>query len=157
MARLKVFATTSGIHDHVVAAPSRPAALKAWGARTDLFSMGIAKQVTDPKIVKQALERPGEVISFERTGKGEKAPTRRTKASTKPPAKRPSRAKFTMAEQWLEELSAKQAKEQGAIEKELTALTRKRDQLDRHHAKARHAAEEKVEEARDTYQAALDD
>lgn len=37
MPRLKVFRTTSGFYDHVVAAPSRPAALKAWGAKTAEF------------------------------------------------------------------------------------------------------------------------
>ena len=51
MPRLKVFCASSGFHASIVAAPSRPAALKAWGARTDLFSMGVARQVTDPKIV----------------------------------------------------------------------------------------------------------
>src|SRR5213075_2633319 len=89
MPRLKVFCATSGFHDSIVAAPSRPAALKAWGARTDLFSMGVAKQVTDPKIVKQALARPGEVIRLNRSG-GEEAPAPKKPRST---AKRPSRTK----------------------------------------------------------------
>ena len=56
MPRLKVFCASSGFHDAVVAAPSKPAALKAWGAKTDLFSMGVAKLVTDPTIAKRALE-----------------------------------------------------------------------------------------------------
>ena len=50
MPRLKVFCTTSGFHDSIVAAPSKPAALKAWGAKTDLFSMGAARLVTDPMV-----------------------------------------------------------------------------------------------------------
>ena len=60
MPRLKVFCASSGFHDAVVAAPSKPAALKAWGAKTDLFSMGVARLVTDPAITRKALERPGE-------------------------------------------------------------------------------------------------
>src|SRR5919109_463562 len=97
MPRLKVFCTTSGFHDSVVAAPSRPAALKAWGAKTDLFSMGVARQVTDPKIVKKALARPGEVIRLNRSGGGEEAAAPKKKKL--PTAKRPSRAKLTGAEE----------------------------------------------------------
>ena len=40
MAKLKVFRTPIGFHDAYVAAPSRAAALRAWGADTDLFSTG---------------------------------------------------------------------------------------------------------------------
>jgi len=155
--RLKVFSTTSGIHDHVVAAPSRPAALRAWGAKTDLFSMGVARQVTEPKIVKQALARPGEVISLSRSGKttGDSSP--RKKAVPKKRARPPSRAKLAAAEERLEELQSTQAQELEDIERELADLARKRDQLEKRHAKARRAAEEKLTGARDAYQAALDD
>ena len=158
MPRLKVFSTTSGIHDHVVAATSRPAALKAWGAKTDLFSMGVAKQVTDPKIVKRALARPGEVISFRRSGKIEnEAPARKKAGLKRRLARRPSRAKLAAAEKRLTELDSKQAKERDEVERELAALTRKRDHLDKRHAKARRAFEDKVADARDAYRAALDD
>ena len=37
MAKLKVFRTAIGFHDAYVASPSRAAALRAWGADTDLF------------------------------------------------------------------------------------------------------------------------
>ncbi len=91
MPKLKVFCTTSGFHDSIVAAPSKPAALKAWGAKTDLFSMGAARLVTDPKIAKKALERPGEVIRFERSGDGGEVAAPKRKATAKKP---PSRAKL---------------------------------------------------------------
>ena len=156
MPRLKVFCATSGFHDSIVAAPSRPAALKAWGARTDLFSMGVARQVTDPKLIKQALAKPGEVISLSRTGKQGKTAAPSRKAAKKPKARPPSRARLDAAEKRLEQLDSKQAKERDAIERELAALTRKRDQLDKRHAKARRAAEEKIEEARDAYRTAVD-
>ena len=158
MPRLKVFATTSGIHDHVVAAPSRPAALKAWGAKTDLFSMGVAKQVSDPKIVKKALASPGEVISLTRSGDvADDSPAPRKTRAKKKAAKPPSRAKLAAAEKHLEKLEARHAEEREALEREARTLERKRDQLDKRQAKLRRAAEEKVEEARDAYQAALDD
>jgi len=158
MPRLKVFVTTSGVHDHIVAAPSRPAALKAWGAKTDLFSMGVARQVTDPKIAKQALARPGEVISLTRSGEiADDSPRPKKSAGKKTAAKPPSRAKLAAAEKQLEELRAKQTKEREEIEREQAALARKLDQLDKRHGKARRTAEEKIEGARDAYQAALDD
>jgi chromosome segregation ATPase len=153
MPRLKVFCTTSGFYDHVVAAPSRPAALKAWGAKTDLFSMGVARQVSDPKIEKKALERPGEVIRLKRSGEEAPAPKRAPKRKAKPPSK----AKLKAAEDRLADLTARQDKELAAIERELAALKKKRDQLASRHAKARRSAEEKVEQERDAYQAALDE
>ena len=60
--QLKVFRTMTGFHDAYVAAPSRAAALRAWGATTDLFAMDAAEQVTDPKLTAEPLAKPGEVI-----------------------------------------------------------------------------------------------
>lgn len=153
MPRLKVFRTTSGFYDHIVAAPSRPAALKAWGAKTDLFSMGVAKQVDDPKIERKALERPGEVIRLKRSGEEAPAPKRKPKSKAGPP----SRSRLKAAEERLAKLTARQDKELAAVEDELKALEEKRDQLEARHSKARRSAEEKVEEEREAYQAALDE
>jgi len=155
MPRLKVFCASSGFHDAIVAATSRPAALKAWGARTDLFSMGVAKEVTDPKIRKRALERPGEVIRLNRSGGPEEAAPSKRKARRKESP--PSRARLKSAEERLEALTREQDGEREAIERELRALEKKRDAIDKRHAKARGAAERKLELARDDYQAALAD
>ena len=38
------------------------AALEAWGNDANLFAQGIAEQVTDEKLMKAPLARPGEVI-----------------------------------------------------------------------------------------------
>lgn len=65
-AKLKVFRTPIGFHDAYVAAPSQKAALEAWGTDTNLFARGSAEQVTDEKLMKAPLERPGEVIKVER-------------------------------------------------------------------------------------------
>ena len=62
MAKLKLFRTTSGFHDSYVAATSRDAALKAWGARTDLFAMGAAEQFDDAAILAEASKKPGTVL-----------------------------------------------------------------------------------------------
>ena len=152
MPRLKVFCATSGFHDSIVAAPSKPAALKAWGAKTDLFSMGAARLVTDPKIAKKALDRPGEVIRLKRSGGSEEVAAPRKKAKPKRP---PSRSKLKAAETKLADLTARQGKQLEAIDRELKALAKKRDQLAARHAKARAAAEDKVEQTRDDYESAL--
>src|SRR4029450_4793173 len=156
MPRLKVFCTTSGFHDSIVGGPRGPAALKAWGARTDLFSMGVAKQVTDPKIVKKALARPGEVIRLGRSGEDAGSPTPKKAAGRKPRARAPSRAKLAAAEKALEELERKQAQEREAVERELAALERKLAQLDKRHAKARRDADERLGGGRPAYEGELD-
>jgi chromosome segregation ATPase len=154
MSKLKVFCATSGFHDSIVAAPSRPAALKAWGAKTDLFSMGAARLVTDPKIARKALDRPGEVIRLKRSGGGEDVPAPKKRSK---PAKPPSRARLEAAEEKLAELEGRQRKESDTLNRELKTLEKKRDDLEARHSKARAAAELKVEAARESYDAALAD
>lgn len=65
--RLKVFRTPIGFHDAWVAAPSRKAALAAWGADRDLFARGVAEEVTDPAAMAAPLAQPGVVL---RTSRG---------------------------------------------------------------------------------------
>lgn len=60
--KLKVFRTPIGFHDAYVAAPSRAAALRAWGADVDLFARGVAEQVEDAALMEEPLAHPGEVI-----------------------------------------------------------------------------------------------
>jgi hypothetical protein len=60
--RLKVFMTSDGLTDYVVAASSRPKALAAWGSHQDLFKTGLAHETDDPALTKAARARPGEVL-----------------------------------------------------------------------------------------------
>jgi hypothetical protein len=64
--KLKVFRTPAGFHDAYVAAPSRKAALEAWGSDVDLFARGIAELVTDDELAREPLEHPGTVIKRSR-------------------------------------------------------------------------------------------
>lgn len=64
--RLKVFRTPIGFHDAYVAAPSRKAALAAWGTDADLFARGTAEEVTEARLTAEPLKRPGEVIRVSR-------------------------------------------------------------------------------------------
>ena len=59
---LKVFVTSDGLTDFVVAVTSRPKALQAWGVKQDLFKEGRAQEATDPAVVTAALAKPGEVL-----------------------------------------------------------------------------------------------
>ena len=94
MAKLKVFRTSSGFHDSYVAAPSRAAALRAWGANTDLFAMGAAEQVTDAKLMAEPLAQPGAIVKRSRGTAGEhmsaaaSPKTEARKAEAKPPRPR---------------------------------------------------------------------
>ena len=66
MPKLKVFRTTIGFHDAYVATPSRAAALRAWGATTDLFAMGAAEEVTEADLIARPLADPGNIIKQSR-------------------------------------------------------------------------------------------
>ena len=59
---LKVFRAHLGFYDTAVAAPSRAAALKAWGSRQNLFREGVASETQDPQAVTAALAKPGVVL-----------------------------------------------------------------------------------------------
>ena len=66
-----MFRTPIGFHDAYVAAPSMKAALAVWGSSTNLFSQGAAELVTDPKLTRAPLARPGEVVRVPRGSEGE--------------------------------------------------------------------------------------
>lgn len=95
MPKLKVFRTPAGFHDAYVAALSQKAALKAWGSDADLFARGIADKVTDPKLMKEPLAKPGVVIKVSRGSAGDhletaepKRPSDRGRKTSKRAAKK---------------------------------------------------------------------
>ncbi|MEY9184388.1 colicin import membrane protein [Bradyrhizobium sp. USDA 326] len=60
--KLKTYQTSLGFYDQAIAAPSMKAALQAWGASSNLFHQGVAKETEDPKIVAAAMAKPGVVL-----------------------------------------------------------------------------------------------
>ena len=60
--RLKVFVTSDGLTDYVVATSSKAKALAAWGTRQDVFKEGAAHETDDPALMKAALAQTGEVL-----------------------------------------------------------------------------------------------
>lgn len=164
--KLKVFRTAIGFHDAYVAAPSRKAALAAWGADADLFARGVAEEVADAKLTRQPLAHPGEVIRVSRgglsdhlkalpkkkqakgaAGKAEREPaTPRKTAKPKPP---PKRDKVDAAEKAL-------AAARRTHEAEAATLERKLDALRARQAKERAGLERRRDAAREAYRKALD-
>jgi type IV secretory pathway VirB10-like protein len=62
MPKLKAFTTTAGFFDLAVAAPSMKAALEAWGAGSNLFHQGFAKESRDFDVVTATMAQPGVVL-----------------------------------------------------------------------------------------------
>lgn len=175
--KLKIFRTAIGFHDAYVAASSREAALKAWGADADLFARGVAEEVTDPKLGKEALAHPGEVIRVSRgglsdhlkalpkkpkarkaVGKAGKVPARessrpRKAAKPKPP---PKRDKVEAAEKALAAARSKHQAEGAKLQREREAIERKLEALRSRQAKEQARLETERDAARKAYRKALD-
>src|SRR5215471_10745823 len=63
MARtLKTYQTSLGFFDLAVAAPSMKAALESWGADSNLFHQGAARQSEDPDVIAATMAAPGVVL-----------------------------------------------------------------------------------------------
>jgi colicin import membrane protein len=60
--KLKTFETSLGFYDLAIAAPSMKAALSAWGADSNLFHQGAAKESDDPDVVAATMAKPGVVL-----------------------------------------------------------------------------------------------
>ncbi|WP_404370578.1 hypothetical protein AB5I39_02230 [Sphingomonas sp. MMS24-J45] len=185
MARaLKVFVVPAGFHDAYVAAPSRKAALAAWGSEHDLFARGIAHEVTDPALMVEPLAHPGEVIKRSRGTTAEQiaalpdAPVRATagepppepanakrggnKASAErkaepkpPPPPKPSRDALAAAEQALADLEDTYRETDAALIARQRALDRERRDLDAAHERDSQERSEALSEERDRYDRAM--
>lgn len=182
MARaLKVFRTPIGFHDAYVAAPSRKAALEAWGADKDLFQSGSAELVTDPKLTAAPLAAPGKIVKLSRgtvsehlqaAGRGrpkarsnktepakETAPDARAPKRPAPPPKpkpRPSRDKLTEAEAALAAAEAAAEAEVAEFAKREAQLRKEREAAEARQRRAIEKAEQRLEQARERYEAAMD-
>jgi colicin import membrane protein len=60
--KLKVYQTSQGFYDLAIAAPSMKAALEAWGAASNLFHQGFAKEADEPGVIAAAMAHPGVVL-----------------------------------------------------------------------------------------------
>ena len=60
--KLKTYQTSLGFYDLAIAAPSMKAALEAWGAGSNLFHQGFAKETADPDVAAATMAKPGVVL-----------------------------------------------------------------------------------------------
>ncbi len=182
MARqLKVFVVPAGFHDAYVAAPSRKAALEAWGSEHDLFARGIAQQVTDPALTAEPLAHPGEVIKRSRgtnaeqiaalpvdvervaeTESGEADATpRKTKAPAKPPVKvakprpKPSRDALEAAERAAADADDKHRDAEAEIAARQATLDRELRKLSEAHRREQKKLAATLADERERYDRAM--
>src|SRR6476660_4723601 len=101
--KLKTYQTSLGFFDLAIAAPSMKAALEAWGADSNLFHQGAAKESDDPDVVSATMRKPGVVLRrpvgsdgpFDEHAElptnlgGGEGPTKTTSRSKAPKAKKP--------------------------------------------------------------------
>ena len=60
--KLKTYQTSLGFFDLAIAAPSMKAALEAWGAGSNLFHQGVARETDDPDVVAATMSKPGVIL-----------------------------------------------------------------------------------------------
>lgn len=140
--KLKVFVTSDGLTDYVVAVTSRTKALAAWGSHQDLFKTGLARETDDPALAEVARAKPGEVL---RRPAGSRATLARLKVSRPKAAKAgPTKAQLRRVADLEARLAALGADHAAA----LADLDARRTALDADYARDRAKAEASLKAAR---------
>lgn len=161
--RLKVFVTSDGLTDYVVAVSSRAKALEAWGAHQDLFQTGGAHQTDDPELVEAACAAPGEVLRRPTGATPPKLPSRaKSKTAPKPTArpaplkpakpKAPSPAavrKVKAIEEKLVDIAARHGEALDEISDQRAALDARREQIEEKYLSDRNRLREDLRKARE--------
>ena len=168
--KLKVFSAEMGFVRAVVAAPSRKAALEAWGVRDDLFARGTAKEEADPTLVEQALAEPGEVVrapiasgaeivsaaESTKAGRTKPSPAPSPAAKARPPSKPPPpRKQLDKAKAALTAAETEQRDALKDIETEQADLDRKRKALETRLSKQLRTLTDERDRAQKAYDKAL--
>lgn len=128
--RLKVFVTSDGLTDYIVATSSKAKALAAWGSHQDLFKTGSAHETDDAELVKAATAKAGEVLRRPAGTRGELA---KLKPARPPKPAGPSKAalkKVADLEAKLEALDAKHAAARRKLEAQRARIDRELEALD---------------------------
>jgi hypothetical protein len=168
--KLKVFQTQFGFYDTVVAASSQAAALRAWGARQNLFANGEAKVTTEEAAVAAALEHPqkplrravGSSDPFQLQPASlpnvpdapKRAPAKsvaKPKAASKPPA---DRTALDAAEAALRELDDARKREEAGFRRRQAELDEAMAAAQSAYVEGRKAATAGIVEARKVYRKA---
>lgn len=153
--KLKTYQTSLGFFDQAVAAPSMKAALEAWGADSNLFHQGAAKESDDPGVIAATKAKPGVVL---KRAVGSDGPFRenadlptelgnRRSRATKPARKAPRKAAARLVDK------ASERKAAAAYERE----QKRREREEAREEAARKKHRERRQQALDKAQAALDE
>jgi hypothetical protein len=156
--KLKTFQTSLGFYDLAIAAPSMKAALDAWGAGSNLFHQGVAKETDDPDVVAATMSKPGVVLKrpagsngrfaehsdlpsdLGSAGQGRRRESHRAKPAKKPPPEISERDARKAAAEFEKEQKRREA------ERRREEAARERDQQRREKATAKaQAAMDKAE------------
>jgi hypothetical protein len=169
--KLKVFQAQIGFYDTVVAAPSRAAALRAWGMRQDLFANGEASLTTDEAAKVAAVAHPqtplrraigsSDPFALEPAGLPSipAAPKKATKRSPKPSAARTpkpeaDRSELDAAEKALHDLDERRIEEEADFRRMQADLDARVAQAQSAYVTARKAVAATVAKARAVYRKA---
>lgn len=173
--KLKTYQTSLGFYDQAIAAPSMKAALAAWGASSNLFHQGVARETDDPDVVAATMAKPGVVLRrpvgsdgpFTESaelptdlGAGEAEPKRKSKskAESKPTSKKHPARTARNASREIDDAAARKAaaafekeerRREAARAKEEAARAKERARRD----KAVAAAEAALDKARREHEA----
>lgn len=122
--RLKVYVTSDGLTDYVVAVSSKAKALAAWGSHQDLFKTGTARETDDPALVKAATARPGEVLRRPAGTRGDLARLKPVKAAKPAGPSKAALKKIADLEKKLSALDAAHARVVDRLEQQRAAVAR---------------------------------
>jgi len=147
-ARLKVFVTSDGLTDYVVAASSRAKALAAWDVRQDLFKEGQARETDDKALVKAALKQPGVVLRRAAGTRGDLTKLAPAKAAKPKGPTKAQRRKVADLEARLERLDARHERARAELEARRRGLEQAAAKVDADHAAERERVAAKLSAAR---------
>jgi hypothetical protein len=169
--RLKVFEAQFGFYDTVVAAPSRAAAMRAWGVRQNVFADGQARLTDDEAAIAAATAHPETVLKrpvgssapFEVDPQAlptvpdaprKKAAPKAAKPKPAPPKPPANRAELSKAEAALRDLDEGRKAEEAAFRKRQAALDAEAGAAQAAYFAHRKAATSAVVKTREAYRKA---
>jgi hypothetical protein len=147
-AKLKVFVTSDGLTDYVVAVSSKAKALAAWGVRQDVFKEGAAHETDDPDSVKAALAKPGEVLRRPAGTREQLARLKPVKAVKRAGPTKAELKKIAALEKQLAQLDQDHDREAAAMDRARADLDRREEALHARHETRRATLEAALEAAR---------
>jgi hypothetical protein len=163
--KLKTYQTSLGFFDLAIAAPSMKAALEAWGAGSNLFHQGVAKETDDPDVIAATMAKPGVILRRPAGSSGRfaehsdlpngdevgKRGRHRLKAEKRPSAKISEKAARKAAVDFEHE----RKRQETARQRELAAVAKKRERREKAVANAQ-AAFDEAERDHDARTAAIE-